>query len=195
MFSAMDAISPPIQAILEIFDGPLRELRFGDIDAPTLRRLASEVESSAAELEAQQAALNALRQTLSERQEQLLQQAQRALAYARVYAENDEALSAQLAAIHLPRGAKRAKAEAAPAAASSPTASDAPSDAARPGRKAGKAAVSTVEMEPATQGAHEDDASRDTASASEEREVAPSPARRGKRGRGASRDDVAMDGS
>lgn len=116
----MTALSPSVQAILDLFEGPLREVRFADIDAPTLARLAAEVEASAAELAAQEATLDSLRRALAERQEQLLGVAQRALAYARVYAETDEVLSAQLAAIQLPRPARRAKEK--PLKAESPTA-------------------------------------------------------------------------
>lgn len=110
----MSAISPSVQAVLDLFEGPLQEVRFADVDAPALARLTQEVEASAAELAAQEAALETLRRNLAERQEQLLSVAQRALAYARVYAEADEALSAQLAAIQLPRPTRRPKEKTAP---------------------------------------------------------------------------------
>ncbi len=171
----MDAIPPPIQAILAIFEGPLRELRFGDIDAAALRRLASDVENSATELEAQQAALNAARQTLGERQEQLLGQAQRALAYARVYAENDEALSAQLAAIHLPRAPKRTKADT---AESKPAAAESGNEGSS--RKAKAAAANAEE-------------NGDVNEPSSAEEAPPAAARRGKRRdstRSVTREDV-----
>lgn len=116
--AAVTPISPPIQAVLDLFDGPLGQVRFADIDSATLRRLAGEVEAAAAELEAQQAALDALRKATLEKQEHLLLQAQRALAYARVYAEGDEELSARLAQIHLARPAKRQKADSAEGEAS-----------------------------------------------------------------------------
>lgn len=67
------------------------------------------MQSAHAVLVAAQLALEAARRSLVERQEVLLQQVQRALAYARVYAEADEALSAQLEAVTLPRAAKRAR--------------------------------------------------------------------------------------
>jgi hypothetical protein len=60
---------------------------------------------------AAQLALDVARGALHERQEALLQQAQRALAYARVYAEADVALTARLDAITLPRGSRRARSE------------------------------------------------------------------------------------
>jgi hypothetical protein len=106
----MTLLSPPVQAVLELFQGPLADLRFGDVDAAGLASVAAEVEGAAAEVARQEAQLNELRQSLTERQDALLVLAQRALAYARVYAEHDEALTEQLARITLPRASKPRKA-------------------------------------------------------------------------------------
>ena len=108
----MTLLSPPVQAVLELFQGPLADVRFADVDATGLASVAAEVESAAAAVARQEAQLSELRQSLSERQEALLLLAQRALAYARVYAEHDEALTEQLARISLPRAAKARKASA-----------------------------------------------------------------------------------
>lgn len=107
----MQPIPSPVQAIIELFAGPLSELSFADVDKARFSELAAQVEASAAEVAAQEAALAAQRQVLAERQEALLNLAQRGLAYARVYAEGDAELTQQLAAIALPRPAKRVKAE------------------------------------------------------------------------------------
>jgi hypothetical protein len=109
----MTAISPPIQSVLELFEGPLGNVRFADIDAAGLASLAAEVKAAASELERQEEALAELRQGLAQRQEALLVLAQQALAYARVYAENDEALLEELNHISLPRAAKPRKTNAA----------------------------------------------------------------------------------
>ena len=109
----MTLLSPPVQAVLELFQGPLADVRFADVDATGLATVAAEVESAAAAVARQEAQLSELRQSLSERQDALLVLAQRALAYARVYAEHDEALTEQLARISLPRAAKARKASAA----------------------------------------------------------------------------------
>ncbi|MGZ3460053.1 MAG: hypothetical protein ACXU86_16295, partial [Archangium sp.] len=53
------------------------------------------------------AALEAARQVLADGQEALLQKGQRALAYARVFAEEDAALSTRLEAISLPKPARK----------------------------------------------------------------------------------------
>lgn len=134
-----------VQAVLELFQGPLAELRFGDVDAKRLESLANEVELAAAAVQEQEAQLAELRLTLSERQDALLSLAQRALSYARVYAENDDALSASLNAISLPRAAKPRKAERArPPQAQT---QDAPAASAEPPVESATATTS-VELEP-----------------------------------------------
>jgi len=105
----MTPLPPPVQAVLELFQGPLAELRFADVDAAVLASSASAVEAAAAAVAEQEAQLSELRQTLADRQEALLLLAQRGLAYARVYAEHDDALTEQLARVSLPRANKPRK--------------------------------------------------------------------------------------
>lgn len=64
------------------------------------------------EVEAQEAELASLREALAQKQEALNNLAQQALAYARIYAESDEALTAELDEIALPRASKSRKAAA-----------------------------------------------------------------------------------
>ena len=109
----MTTIPPPIQTVLDLFSTHLADVRFGDIDAPSLARLAADVQAASDVATAAQIALDSARITLHERQEALLHHAQRALAYARVYAEADESLSACLEAVTLPRAARRARPDAA----------------------------------------------------------------------------------
>lgn len=106
------SVSPPIQTLLELFETRLADVRFGDVDAKALARLAAEVEATAQVVTAAQVALDSARVALFERQEALLVLAQRALAYARVYAEADESLAAHLDAVALPRAARRARTDA-----------------------------------------------------------------------------------
>jgi hypothetical protein len=105
----MSSTPDAVQAVLELFKGPLADVRFADVDASGLASVAVEVERAAASVQEQEAHLAALRLSLAERQDALLSLAHRALAYARVYAESDEALSARLNAISLPRAAKPRK--------------------------------------------------------------------------------------
>ncbi len=105
----MNSLSSPLQAVIDVFSGPLQGVRFADIDGEGLSSLASDVESLSSEAEALEAQLNGLREALAQRQETLLLLAQQALAYARIYAESDEALSAELNEIALPRATKLRK--------------------------------------------------------------------------------------
>jgi hypothetical protein len=111
MFSHSMAIPAPVQTILALFTTSLVDVRFADVDGPTLARLAADVETAAESVAAAQAALDAARDAFQARQDALLQHAQRALAYARVYAEGDVALSQELETINLPRPARRARGE------------------------------------------------------------------------------------
>lgn len=119
MFSIMTPIPEPVQRLLDLFSASLADVRFPDVDAQALARAAAEVTESAAAVDAASAALDDARAALALRQDTLLRQAQRAVAYARVYAENDDALSAQLEAITLPRAPRKPKADL-PAEASEP---------------------------------------------------------------------------
>lgn len=56
-----------------------------------------------------QAALDSARSALQERQDALLEQVHRAIAYARVFAENDSGLLERLEAIALPRPARKTR--------------------------------------------------------------------------------------
>jgi hypothetical protein len=110
MFSPMNAIHPAVQALLDLFATSLSDVRFADVDGPTLARCAGEVEAAAQAEAVARSALDAAHLALQEKQEALLQRTQRALAYARVYAESDPTLTASLDAIALPRVTRRATA-------------------------------------------------------------------------------------
>jgi len=118
MFSTMNPIAPPIQALLDLFAAELSDVHFADVDAQLLARLAADVQASAEAAAIAHQALERANAAVLERSEALLEQAQRGLAYARVYAERDPALSARLEAIALPR-ARRPRTEA-PSLAESP---------------------------------------------------------------------------
>ncbi len=107
----MSAIPAPIQTLLDLFTTSLADVRFADLDGQTLASSAAEVEVAARSVAAAQAALDGAREAMQAKQDALLQRAQRALAYARVYAESDEALSQKLDAVSLPRAPRRPRAE------------------------------------------------------------------------------------
>lgn len=107
----MNAIPTPVQTVLDLFATHLPAVRFGDLDAQSLARTAGEVQAAAEAVAVAQASLDSARGALHERQEAMLGQVQRALAYARVYAEADEELTARIDAVALPRGQRRSRAE------------------------------------------------------------------------------------
>lgn len=110
------AIAPSLQAVIELFDTELGQLKFPDVDQAVLREAAERVLAQTESVAAAEHALAVAREGLGDAQELLLSKCQRALAYARVYAEEDRELSRKLDAITLPRS----RAKAAPASPSEP---------------------------------------------------------------------------
>ncbi|MDB5212204.1 MAG: hypothetical protein JWO86_131 [Myxococcaceae bacterium] len=154
----MTAIPPAVQTVLDLFTTDLADVRFGDLDAPTLARIASDVQAASDVVVAAQLALDVARGALHERQETLLQQAQRALAYARVYAEADLALTARLDAITLPRASRRPRSDASGASGASGAESESlvltseAEPARRPRGRPRKLATVSAEPEPMLEG-------------------------------------------
>lgn len=107
--SSMTVPSSPVHALVALYSAQLHGVRFGGIDAESLGNLATEVDRLNTDVEAREAELQSLREALAQKEETLLTLAQQALAYAKIYAESDEALSAQLNEIALPRGTKSRK--------------------------------------------------------------------------------------
>ena len=107
----MDALPPGFPELLDLFapSQPLAEIRFADLDAATLTTAGSELSAAAAEVATAEESLEAARATLAHRHEALLLHANRALAYARVFAEADETLLARVNAIVLPRAPRKAR--------------------------------------------------------------------------------------
>ncbi|ADO76032.1 hypothetical protein [Stigmatella aurantiaca] len=106
--SGNDPISPAMQDLLKLFGQDLAAVKFPDVDRGVLEEAAARVKQKAEEVARAQAALEAARQSLYEGQEALLQKGQRALAYARIFAEEDAELSAKLDGISLPRPVRKA---------------------------------------------------------------------------------------
>jgi len=114
MFDATenDPISPAMRALLEVFSTELSEVKFPDMDTEVLEEAAGRVKAQAEAVARAQAALEAARQALADSQDTLLQKGQRALAYARVFAEEDIDLSMKVEAITLPKRGLRSEASA-----------------------------------------------------------------------------------
>ena len=105
-------IPEPLRALLGLYETELRELKFPDIDAQVLAQSGRAVLSAAEEVAEAEAALDAARAELQRHQEALLHKGQRALAYARVFAEEQPELLEKLAQITLPRPPRRAAVDA-----------------------------------------------------------------------------------
>jgi len=185
----MSPLPPPVQAVLELFQGPLSEVRFADVDAAVLANSARTVEAAAVAVIEREAQLAELKQTLADKQEALLVLTQRALAYARVYAENDEGLSEQLAGIALPRVSKPRKASSkASNQDSSPPPREAAADESLVDHATGESAEESLPAE-----ARELDEPVAEARDGETAEPVPSVSRKGKRRTSAVREE-AQDG-
>ena len=117
-----DPISPALRALLELFATELTEVRFPDVDGEVLDDAAAAVREKAELVAKAQAALDAARLALHESQDVLLQKGQRALAYARVFSEDNAELSAKLEGINLPRATRKSGARTEGAAAEPVTA-------------------------------------------------------------------------
>ncbi len=96
----MTALVPPLTAhLLDLFHGPLRDVRFPDADA---ERLQSALDASAVAFDAvakAEAAVEVARASLAEKQRVVAQETERTLAYARVYAAERPELRAALDAV------------------------------------------------------------------------------------------------
>lgn len=112
-------IASPIQSLIALFEQELGDVAFPDVSLATLTQYVEAVNAQNNEVERLREALAAARDSLDERQQELLTHAQRALAYAKVYAGDDGELAEKLAAVNLsPRNntqpAKRRKRKKSP---------------------------------------------------------------------------------
>lgn len=108
MSSPSSTLSPLTRHLLDLFQGPLRDVRFPDADGD---RLGAAVDAAVAAGEAvvrAEAALEIARGALLDQQRVVAQETDRALAYARVYAADRPDVRAALEAVtSRPATAKR----------------------------------------------------------------------------------------
>jgi hypothetical protein len=101
---------PPATAhLVELFRGPLRDVRFPDADA---ERLGAAIDASTAAqgaLADAEAAVEAARVVVAEQQRLLAQETEKTLAYARIYAAERTDLRAALDAIPTPASVRRGR--------------------------------------------------------------------------------------
>jgi ElaB/YqjD/DUF883 family membrane-anchored ribosome-binding protein len=111
-----ETLSPPLQALLALFESELKSVKFPEVDGAVLAQAAQRARDGAEAVTRAEAALEVARGALAQAQESLLQKAHRAQAYARVFAEERPELAQRLEAIVLPRPRLRATDSATPPA-------------------------------------------------------------------------------
>lgn len=107
-----EVIPQPLSEIIALYADVLADVAFPDVDAASLEAGAEVVRGLETELAALEAQVTERRAALRAALGQLEVQARRGLAYARIYAEGDEALGRRIAELRL----AAPKPEAAPAA-------------------------------------------------------------------------------
>jgi hypothetical protein len=88
--------------VLALYERELAEVRFPDLELATLEAAAARLQAAHAEAAARAEALRAAEQAVAEEEQALVGLAERALAYARIFAGGNAELSAEVAAISRP---------------------------------------------------------------------------------------------
>jgi hypothetical protein len=97
MSNVRSPVPPLAQQVLELFSHELVEVRFPDMDRSVLMRALEQLDEAQFDLEAAEEALAAGRTEVALRVQALTMLSQRALGYARVYAQGNAELEARLA--------------------------------------------------------------------------------------------------
>lgn len=112
--STVASIPSDLAEFISFFESELADVRFPDVDRESLAELAADVRAKAGELERLSAQVRTAREALEQAQSELRKTATRGLAYATVYAGDDEELSTRLAELSLSRGSSESKPVAKP---------------------------------------------------------------------------------
>ena len=137
-----DPIPPSVKALVELFKNELSAVAFPGVDGAILEQLMTDVKTYTDQVLKAEAALEAARTALRESEEVLAVKTQKALAYARVYAEDRPEISAKVDFVARIAGA-------APAPSATPARDrDGGSDAPKRRGRQKKAAASTEVSEP-----------------------------------------------
>lgn len=98
---ANDVVPSDVGEFLDVYAEELPDVRFPDVDRASLEALAAQVRERAAELMRLHEEVRQAREALDQAQDELRKAACRGLAYAKIYADGNEDLSARLADINL----------------------------------------------------------------------------------------------
>jgi len=95
----LDATPALARQVIELYSDSLTDVRFPDLDLEDLLSLQNDLHDAQLEIERLETELAQARSELETRNQALLTKSERALAYARVYAQGDEELSARISEI------------------------------------------------------------------------------------------------
>jgi multidrug efflux pump subunit AcrA (membrane-fusion protein) len=101
----IDATPTLARQVIDLYSVELADVRFPDLDLSALLYAQTELHASQLEVERVEAELADIRAQLEARSQALLAKAERALAYAKIYAQGDEDLAPRLADIGRKRSA------------------------------------------------------------------------------------------
>ena len=104
-----DPLPAGIQQVLALFQGELAGVEFPEVGAEVLARAVDERQARAGEAAAARAAATAAELALAQSTQALQRLAERAVAYAKVYAADNPELAQELASIQLDAGRRAAK--------------------------------------------------------------------------------------
>jgi hypothetical protein len=102
----LNPIPAPVQEFYELFKQNFSNITFPDINLEILDKLINDVHEKMKALEQARALLETAQQNLENSQNELLQKSMRALAYAKIYAEDQEELFEQLSSINLSKNSR-----------------------------------------------------------------------------------------
>lgn len=107
--TAIDPIAEPVRELLTVFKEQLSTISFPDVSYSILEESTEKVINAASKLEEARKMVEAAEAEFSSGTEELQQKCAKALAYAKVYAEGNDALMEQLSAIQIGKGSRTAK--------------------------------------------------------------------------------------
>lgn len=102
-------IPAPVQEFYELYKQNFSSVSFPDINLEILDKLISDVQEKLNALEEARALLETAQQDLETSQNELFQKSMRALAYAKIYAEDQEELFKQLSNINLAKNSRSSR--------------------------------------------------------------------------------------
>jgi len=134
----LDVTPALAKQVIDLYANELSDVRFPDLDLTDLLQLQADLHAAQLELEGIEAALAEARQVIEVRSHTLIAKAERALSYARVFAQGNPELGPRVAEIGRRKGAAAASAQLVGGAQAGSASGMSSDDAAAPGRRGRK---------------------------------------------------------